>query len=64
MTEDELTAVIAAATALFRSHAADRAAPVQSAWRLAARIDSTDFAEARTAVRSASIWSMQGRLHG
>jgi len=64
MTEDELTAVVAAATALFRSHAADRAAPVQSAWRIAARIDCADVAEARAAARRASVWSMGARLHG
>jgi|GEM_PF-1943458 len=64
MTEDELTAVIAAATALLRLPAAENAAPVQSAWRIAARIDCADVAEARAAARRASVWSMQGRLHG
>jgi len=64
MTEDELAAVVAAAIALLRSPAVAHAAPVQSAWRLAARIDSADITETRAAVRSASVWSMQGRLDG
>ncbi|GAC1548293.1 MAG: hypothetical protein NVS2B17_32960 [Candidatus Velthaea sp.] len=63
MTDDELAAVIAAATALLRANA-PRSAPKASAWKVAARLGALDAPLARIAARANSPWNAIGRVRG
>jgi hypothetical protein len=64
MTDDELAAVIAAATALLQRQPGREERATLPPWRIAARIGIGDAADTRAAARSASLWSMTGRLRG
>jgi len=64
MTDEELAAVIAAATALLQRRTARDERATLPPWRIAARISIGDAADPRAAARSASLWSMHGRLRG
>jgi len=62
-TEDELAAIAVAYLAVTRRD--DTPAPAEAPrWRLAGRLPLTDAHEARFAARSASRWSIAGRLDG
>jgi len=64
MTDDELAAVIAAATALLQRQAAREERVPLPPWRIAARMSISEAADTRPSARSASLWSMHGRLRG
>lgn len=64
MTDDELAAVIAAATALLQTQSAREETRSMAPWRIAARIHTSDAANTRAAARSTSLWAMHGRLRG
>ena len=63
MTEDELAAVIAAATAVLRTTAPVTAAQ-PAAWKVAARLGALDAPLARIAARANSPWNASGRIRG
>ncbi|GAC1408805.1 MAG: hypothetical protein NVSMB64_17390 [Candidatus Velthaea sp.] len=63
MTDDQLAAVIAAASALLRANA-PAPGPSVSAWKLAARLGPLDAPLARIAARSNSRWNAGARVRG
>ncbi len=62
MTEDELVAVVAAATALLQREPMIEEPPAMPPWRMAGRIKTDSAFQARAAAQSP--WSMHGRLRG
>lgn len=62
MTDDELAAVIAAATALLADERSP-AAPAPTRWDLAARVRIDAVWQARRIADARSRWAMSDRLH-